>query len=170
MPILDLSMRGIRRKEKAITDEKIVKKILSKVAYITLALCKDNQPYLVSLSHGYDPNKNCIYFHCASEGKKIDYLKENNVVWGQAIIDKGYIQGSCDHLYATTQFKGKVTFITDFEEKKEALTNMVHKLDNNPDEVIYKQLTQQSITKISVGRIDIEYMSGKEAKDTVISL
>lgn len=163
-------MRGIRRKEKAITDEKIMKKILSKVAYITLALCKDNQPYLVSLSHGYDPNKNCIYFHCASEGKKIDYLKENNVVWGQAIIDKGYIQGSCDHLYATTQFKGKVTFITDFEEKKEALTNMVHKLDNKPDEVIYKQLTQQSITKISVGRIDIEYMSGKEAKEAVISL
>ncbi len=163
-------MRGIRRKEKAITDEKIMKKILSEVAYITLALCKDNQPYLVSLSHGYDPNKNCIYFHCASEGKKIDYLKENNVVWGQAIIDKGYIQGSCDHLYATTQFKGKVTFITDFEEKKEALTNMVHKLDNKPDEVIYKQLTQQSITKISVGRIDIEYMSGKEAKEAVISL
>lgn len=163
-------MRGIRRKEKAITDEKIMKKILSEVAYITLALCKDNQPYLVSLSHGYDPDKNCIYFHCASEGKKIDYLTENDVVWGQAIIDKGYIQGSCDHLYATTQFKGKVTFITDFEEKKEALTNMVHKLDNKPDEVIYKQLTQQSITKISVGRIDIEYMSGKEAKDAVISL
>jgi len=163
-------MRGIRRKEKAITDEKIMKKILSEVAYVTIALCKDNQPYLVSLSHGYDLDKNCIYFHCASEGKKIDYLKENNVVWGQAIIDKGYIQGSCDHLYATTQFKGKVTFITDFDEKKEALTNMVHKLDNKPDEVIYKQLTQQSITKISVGRIDIEYMSGKEAKDAVISL
>jgi nitroimidazol reductase NimA-like FMN-containing flavoprotein (pyridoxamine 5'-phosphate oxidase superfamily) len=163
-------MRGIRRKEKAITDENIMKKILSDVAYVTIALCKDNQPYLVSLSHGYDPDKNCIYFHCASEGKKIDYLKENNVVWGQAIIDKGYIQGSCDHLYATTQFKGKVTFINDFEEKKEVLTNMVHKLDKNPDEVIYKQLTQQSITKISVGRIDIEYMSGKEAKDAVISL
>ncbi|MHA1203045.1 MAG: pyridoxamine 5'-phosphate oxidase family protein [Candidatus Heimdallarchaeaceae archaeon] len=147
-----------------------MKKILSEVAYVTIALCKDNQPYLVSLSHGYDPDRNCIYFHCASEGKKIDYLKENNVVWGQAIIDKGYIQGSCDHLYATTQFKGKVTFITDFDEKKEALTNMVHKLDKNPDVVIYKQLTQQSITKISVGRIDIEYMSGKEAKEAVISL
>lgn len=163
-------MRDIRRKEKAITDERIMKKILSEVAYITIALCKDNQPYLVSLSHGYDPNRNCIYFHSASEGKKIDYLKENNVVWGQAIIDKGYIQGSCDHLYATTQFKGKVTFIDDFEEKKEALTNMVHKLDENPDVLIEKQLTQQSITKITIGRIDIEYMSGKEAKEAVISL
>ncbi|MHA1690244.1 MAG: pyridoxamine 5'-phosphate oxidase family protein [Candidatus Heimdallarchaeaceae archaeon] len=163
-------MRGIRRKEKAITDETTMKKILSEVAYVTIALCKDNQPYLVSLSHGYDSDKNCIYFHCASEGKKIDYLKENNVVWGQAIIDKGYVQGACDHLYATTQFKGKVTFIDDFEEKKEALTNMVHKLDKNPDAVIYKQLTQQSVTKITVGRIDIDYLSGKEANDVVISL
>ena len=163
-------MRGIRRKEKAITDEKIMKKILSEVAYVTIALCKDNQPYLVSLSHGYDPDRNCIYFHCASEGKKIDYLKENNVVWGQAIIDKGYIQGSCDHLYATTQFKGKVTFVNDFEEKKEILINMVHKLDDNPDVLIEKQLTQQSISKITIGRIDIEYMSGKEAKEALISL
>ena len=163
-------MRGIRRKEKAITDEKIMKKILLEVAYITIALCKDNQPYLVSLSHGYDPDKNCIYFHCASEGKKINYLKENDVVWGQAIVDKGYIQGACDHLYTTTQFKGKVTFVNDFEEKKEALTNMVHKLDRNPDILIEKQLSQQSITKIAIGRIDIEYMSGKEAKEAVISL
>ncbi len=163
-------MRGIRRKEKAITDEKIMKKILAEVAYITVALCRDNQPYLVSLSHGYDPDKNCIYFHCASEGKKMDYLKENNVIWGQAIVDKGYIQGACDHLYATTQFKGKVTFIEDFEEKKEALTNMVNKLDDAPDVLIEKQLTQQSITKITIGRIDIEYMSGKEAKEAVISL
>ncbi|MHA1347495.1 MAG: pyridoxamine 5'-phosphate oxidase family protein [Candidatus Heimdallarchaeaceae archaeon] len=163
-------MRGIRRKEKAIIDETTMKKILSEVAYVTIALCKDNQPYLVSLSHGYDSDKNCIYFHCASEGKKIDYLKENNVVWGQAIIDKGYVQGACDHLYATTQFKGKATFIDDFEEKKEALTNMVHKLDKNPDAVIYKQLTQQSVTKITVGRIDIDYLSGKEANDVVISL
>jgi len=163
-------MRGIRRKEKAITDKKILKKILTEVAYITVALCRDNQPYLVSLSHGYDPDKNCIYFHCASEGKKMDYLKENNVVWGQAIVDKGYIQGACDHLYATTQFKGKVIFVKDYEEKKEALTNMVHKLDYAPDVLIEKQLTQQSIAKITIGRIDIEYMSGKEAKEAVISL
>jgi len=26
--------------------------------------------------------KNVIYFHCAKKGKKIDILKENNVVWG----------------------------------------------------------------------------------------
>ena len=163
-------MKGIRRKEKAIEDVAEMKEIIRTAQYVTVALCKDNEPYLVSLSHGYDPNKNCVYFHCASEGKKMDILKKNNVVWGQALIDKGYIQGKCDHLYATVQFKGTVVFIDDFEKKKEALLNMVHKLDDNPDDVAEKQLTEKSITRITIGRIDIEYMSGKEATQSVISM
>ena len=163
-------MKGIRRKEKAIESVDEMKEIIRQVQYVTIALCKDNEPYLVSLSHGYDPNKNCIYFHCAREGKKIDVLKENNVVWGQALIDKGYIQGKCDHLYATVQFKGTVVFIDDFEEKKEALLNMIHKLDDNPDDVAEEQLTEKSITRIMIGRIDIDYLSGKEATQSVISM
>ncbi len=159
-------------KKKAIEDVAELKEIIRTAQYVTVALCKDNEPYLVSLSHGYDPNKNCVYFHCASEGKKMDILKENNVVWGQALIDKGYIQGKCDHLYATVQFKGTVVFIDDFEEKKEALLNMVHKLDDNPDDVAEKQLTEKSIARVTIGRIDIEYeyLSGKEATQSVISM
>jgi nitroimidazol reductase NimA-like FMN-containing flavoprotein (pyridoxamine 5'-phosphate oxidase superfamily) len=163
-------MKGIRRKEKAIEDVAEQKEIIRSAQYVTVALCKDNEPYLVSLSHGYDPDKNCIYFHCASEGKKMDILKENKVVWGQALIDKGYIQGKCDHLYATVQFKGTVVFIDDFEEKKEALLNMIHKLDDSPDDVAEKQLTEKSITRVTIGRIDIEYLSGKEATQSVISM
>ncbi|MHA1125753.1 MAG: pyridoxamine 5'-phosphate oxidase family protein [Candidatus Heimdallarchaeota archaeon] len=163
-------MKGIRRKEKVIESVDEMKEIIRQVQYVTVALCKNNEPYLVSLSHGYDPNKNCIYFHCAREGKKIDILKENNVVWGQALIDKEYIQGKCDHLYATVQFKGTVVFIDDFEEKKEALLNMIHKLDDNPDDVAEKQLTEKSITRIMIGRIDIDYLSGKEATQSVISM
>lgn len=159
----------MRRKEKAITDIDEMKKIITQAEHVTFALCKDNEPYLVTVSHGYNPAKNCIYFHCATTGKKIDILKENNVVWGQALIDKGYVQGSCDHLYATTQFRGTVTFVDDFEEKKEALLSMVHKLDDKPQEVADKQLTEKSITRVTIGRIDINYLSGKEAKKTVIS-
>ncbi|NPD87404.1 MAG: hypothetical protein HGN29_01690 [Asgard group archaeon] len=162
-------MRGIRRKEKAITDINLMKKILQISKHITIAMCKENNPYLVTLSHGYDPDQHCLFFHCASEGKKIDILKENNIVWGQALIDKGYIQGSCDHLYATVQFRGKVGFLTDFDEKKQVLVNMIKKLDDNPEEVIEKQLTEKSINRVNIGRIDIEFMSGKEAKEAVIT-
>ncbi len=163
-------MRNIRRKEKAITDINEMKRILQTAQYVTIALCKDNFPYLVTLSHGYDSEQNVIYFHCASEGKKIDILSSNNVVWGQALVDKGYAQGACDHLYATTQFKGKVTFIKDPAEKRQALTNMIYKLDNNPQELINKQLTEKAIGRVTIGRIDIEFLSGKKADKVVISL
>ena len=163
-------MKGIRRKEKAITDENELKSIILQAEHVTFAMCKDNEPYLVTVSHGYDQEKNCLYFHCAKEGKKIDILHENNLVWGQAMIDKGYAQGQCDHLYATTQFKGRVVFVTDFDEKKQALLNMIFKLDNNPNDVISKQITNKSITNITIGRIDIEHLSGKQAKEVIISM
>lgn len=163
-------MRGIRRKEKAIIDVNEMKEILQKAQYITIAMCQDNQPYLVTLSHGYDPEQNAFFFHCASEGKKIDILTSNNVVWGQALVDEGYVQGACDHLYATTQFRGKVTFIQEPEEKRRALMNMIHKLDANPLAIIEKQLTEKSIARITIGRIDIEYMSGKKQKTVQITL
>ncbi len=165
-----VEMKGIRRKEKAIEDQNEMKDVIKKANHITIAMCKSNVPYLVTLSHGYDPDQNCIFFHCAKEGKKIDYLNENNIVWGQALIDKGYVQGDCDHLYITTQFKGKVSFIEDFEKKKQALINMIHKIDDNPKQVIDKQISEKSISRVGIGRIDIEYMSGKKAKDVIINL
>ena len=163
-------MKGIRRKEKAIENADEMKAIIAQAKHVTFAMCKDNEPYLVTVSHGYNKEKNCIYFHCAREGKKIDILNENNIVWGQAILDQGYVQGKCDHLYATTQFRGKVTFVDDFDEKKEALIEMVYKLDDNPKEVISKQITEKSVTRVMIGRIDIEYMSGKQAKNVIISM
>jgi len=162
-------MRDIRRKEKAIENIDEIKNIIQTAQYITLAMCKNNHPYLVTLSHGYDQEKNEIYFHCASKGKKMDILSTNNTVWGQALIDMGYVQGACDHLYRTAQFKGKVSFIKDPKEKRHALTNMINKLDKNPQVVIEKQLTEKSIKRVTMGRIKIDYMSGKESKKVVIS-
>ena len=158
------SMREIRRKEKAITDEAEMKTILQEAKYVTLAMCSNNEPYLVTLSHGYDPEQNCIYIHCAREGKKMDVWKENNVVWGQALRDEGYVQGRCNHLYVTTQFKGKITILENFEEKKEALITMINCLEEEPEKVIEKQVTERAVTNVIIGRIDIEYMSGKRAK------
>lgn len=163
-------MKTIRRKEKEIRDKNEVLSILEQAQYITIAMSRDNEPYLVTLSHGYDREQNCIYFHCAKEGKKAAILNENNKVWGQALIDKGYVQGACDHLYATTHFMGKVNFVESFEEKRHALKIMVTALDDNPASLIEKQLTKKSIADVNIGRIDIEYMTGKKSEEVIISL
>jgi len=162
-------MRGIRRKDKAVTDIREMREILRTAQYVTLAMCLNDEPYLVSLSHGYDEERNCIYFHCAKEGKKIDILKANNLVWGQALVDHGYVQGACDHLYATTQFRGRVTFAEDIEEKEHALRLMIESLDDNPEEIIEKQLAPESIQRAKIGRIDIDHLSGKKASKIIIS-
>ncbi len=163
-------MRDIRRKEKAIKDKEEMIKILQEAKYVTIAMCNDKEPYLVTLNHGYDSEKLAIYFHCAHEGKKIDILTSNNVVWGQALLDMGYVSGKCDHLYATTQFRGTVTFIDDIEEKRHALITMIKQLEPEPEKVIKKQITKKSLKKVNIGRIDIDYLSGKKAERVVVSL
>lgn len=162
-------MKDIRRKEKAITNKEDLYKILKNTNYITIALCKDNTPYLVSLSHGFDEQKNCIYFHCASEGKKIDYLESNPIVWGQVILDQGYIEGECDHKYASVQFKGSVIFITDFNEKVHALTVMTKQIDKNFKSTIEKHFKKHSIEKVHMGKINIDYLSGKKHKEAILN-
>ncbi len=157
-------VREIRRKEKAITERNEMIEILESVQYVTIAMCTDNMPYLVTLSHGYDREHNCIYFHCAKEGKKIDILNSNSVVWGQALLDKGYVQGDCDHIFATVQFKGRVTFIDDLVEKKHALRVMIECLEDNPSEVIAAKTEDKSVQQVCIGRIDIEYLSGKKTE------
>lgn len=166
----DDPLESIRRKEKAITEREEILRIIEQAKFVTIAMCRGSEPYLVTLSHGLDRDRSCIYFHCAAEGKKIDILKDNNLVWGQALIDEGYVQGACDHLYATAQFKGRVTFVEDYDEKKQALNVMVKALEDDPTIVIEEQIIRDSITKVSIGRIDIEDISGKKAEEVVISL
>ncbi|MBD3157535.1 MAG: flavin-nucleotide-binding protein [Candidatus Lokiarchaeota archaeon] len=162
--------RQMRRKDKQMENKQEIQEILLKTKYVTIGMCRDNEPYLVTLSHGYDRDKNCIYFHCASEGKKIDYLNSNPIVWGQALIDKGYVKGACDHLYVTVHFRGEVHFLDSIEEKDKALRVMIRQLDDNPKKIMSEQLKEESIRNVTIGRIDIEYISGKAAEEVIISL
>jgi nitroimidazol reductase NimA-like FMN-containing flavoprotein (pyridoxamine 5'-phosphate oxidase superfamily) len=163
-------MHKLRRMDKAIAEPSALKAILQEAKFITLALSLNDEPYLVTLSHGFDEEKNCIYFHCAKEGRKIDIMKANPRVWGQALVDGGYQQGSCDHLYRTAQFHGNVSFVEDVSEKKHALEVLIRHLDENPDAVIVKQITATSLDRVLVGRVDIDFLSGKKADKIIVQL
>jgi nitroimidazol reductase NimA-like FMN-containing flavoprotein (pyridoxamine 5'-phosphate oxidase superfamily) len=163
-------MHQMRRTDKIIIDEAELKSILREANHISVAMSLNDEPYLVTLSHGYDEDRDCLYFHCAREGKKIDILRANPRIWGQALIDGGYKQGSCDHLYRTTQFHGRVTFIDDQGEKEHALRIMIQHLDENPEKIIAEQITSHSTDRIFIGRIDIDYMSGKKADKIIVQL
>jgi uncharacterized protein len=149
----------VRRKDREITDVVALKQILKTTNYITIALCKDNEPYLVSLSHGYDEAKNCLYFHCAPEGRKIEYIKANNRVWGQAMLDYG-VTDDCDYAYTSVQFQGTIQLIDNLTEKTHAMEILVRQLSKDPETKLAK-ITPEKLTKTAMGKINITYLSGK---------
>ena len=157
----------VRRKDLEITDQTSLKKVMKTAKYVTIAMCKDNQPYLVSLSQGYDEEHNCVYFHSFPEGKKISYLRSNNTVWGQAVIDNGYVYGQCDHLYASVHFGGKVTLLENLEEKRQAIICMMRHLEKDPEPQILR-INLEKLEKTIIGRIDIEIMTGVKSKKVII--
>jgi nitroimidazol reductase NimA-like FMN-containing flavoprotein (pyridoxamine 5'-phosphate oxidase superfamily) len=40
-----------------------------------VAVCADNEPYLVNLNHGYDRANPCLYFHCVKEAEDTHYRR-----------------------------------------------------------------------------------------------
>jgi nitroimidazol reductase NimA-like FMN-containing flavoprotein (pyridoxamine 5'-phosphate oxidase superfamily) len=161
---------ALRRKEKEITDMAEMKAVLAAAKYVTVAMCRGGEPYLVTLSHGYDEQRNALYFHCARQGKKIEILAVNDRVWGQALLDRGYADGRCDHLFTSVQFRGRVSFVEDEAEKRHALEVMIRRLESDPGQVMADQVNDASVARVHIGRIDLDYLSGKRSEKPLASL
>jgi hypothetical protein len=119
-----------------------------------------DEPYLVSLSHGYDETRSCLYFHCADEGKKLVYLKSNSKVWGQAVLDYG-VTDECDYAYKSVHFKGTMSLISDLAEKQHAMEVLVRQLSATPEEKLAK-IKPEKLARTTMGKINITYMTGKQ--------
>lgn len=149
----------VLRKDREVTDSVAMREVLKTAKYVTVALCMDDQPYL-TLSHGYDEKRNCLYFHCASQGKKLVYARANNNVWGQAVQDYGVVD-ECDYAYTSVHFQGKLFIVNDPEEKQHAMEVMVRQVSPNPEAKLAK-IKPEKLATTTMGRIDIEAMTGKQ--------
>jgi nitroimidazol reductase NimA-like FMN-containing flavoprotein (pyridoxamine 5'-phosphate oxidase superfamily) len=157
----------VRRKDREITNPDELHSVLKSTNYVTIALCRDNEPYLVSLSHGYDEARSCLYFHCAPEGKKLVYAQANDRVWGQAMLDYG-VTDECDYAYSSVHFSGRMFQIGDLTEKRHAMEVLVRQLSRNPEEKLAK-ITPEKLARTLMCRIDIDYMTGKKHQNPKVN-
>ncbi len=155
----------IRRADKAITDPAKLRRVLREAKHITLAMCRGDKPYLVSLNHAYDAERDCIYVHSAPEGKKLDILRVNPNVWGQAVIDHGFYGGAddCRQNYVSAMFEGTFSFVEDPAEKLHAFVATNEGL-GAPSAGLQKVL-DANLTKATVGRITITNITGKKSRE-----
>jgi nitroimidazol reductase NimA-like FMN-containing flavoprotein (pyridoxamine 5'-phosphate oxidase superfamily) len=143
----------MRRKEKEITDTKIIGDILASAEVCRLAMVDDGEPYIVPLNYGY--RDNALYVHSAPEGRKIDILKRGGKVCFEVESASAIVRHAepC-HWGAKARSLigyGSVEIITDLEEKKRGLdVIMAHYGKAGPNAYDEKQLRAVVILRISI--------------------
>lgn len=153
----------MRNKDKEITKKSELVKILKNGKYAVIAMCRKNEPYVVTLNYGYDKKKNALYFHNALKGLKIDFIKRNPNVCATIIKDEGYVMGECSHKYKSVVMWGKIRLVEKMEEKKYAMKVLLNHLEENP-ELAAKGLFEDEKRFLNVGimRLGIKEMTGKK--------
>ena len=152
-----------RRSEKEITDKAELNRLLREGKYTVIGMAIDNEPYVVSLSYGYDEAEGCLYFHCAPVGEKIDYLKANPEVCATIVEDRGYVKGECKHVYSSLVIRGRVDILPSVEEKRHGLQILLKHLENDPDTMLKQYSSdEKSYDAVGVLRLKITSISGKK--------
>jgi hypothetical protein len=151
-----------RHPDKAITDPTEITRIVAGQKFLTLALCAENRPYLVTLSHAFDAERSCFYFHCSPVGRKIDLIRANPLVCGQVLEDCGYVASECEHRYRTVQFDGKAELVADPDEKLRALRLLIDRLEPEPEPAKARLLKPERLGGVAVMRVTVTGWSGKK--------
>jgi nitroimidazol reductase NimA-like FMN-containing flavoprotein (pyridoxamine 5'-phosphate oxidase superfamily) len=158
------SYLNMRRKENEIKDFEEIVEIIQKAEVCRLGLAVDNTPYVVPVNYGYDPKDNCLYIHCAKQGRKLDMIKQNNTVCFEMDVDaeiRDRDKPACNwnSTYRSVIGYGKAFLIDDFEQKKKALDILMkHYCDRESFE--YKK---ETIEKVGIIKITITELSGKKS-------
>lgn len=149
----------MRRKDKAIIDRGELEEIIDKAAVCRIAYVRGGVPYIVPVNFGYEDN--CLYFHSATEGHKIDSLKINNQVCFEMETDVELIEASVACQW-TTKYRsvighGRVAFIKEIEAKRKALAIITRHYRCGQD------YSAAGLEKVIVVKLEIDTLTGKKS-------
>ncbi|MGN0813813.1 MAG: pyridoxamine 5'-phosphate oxidase family protein [Candidatus Coproplasma sp.] len=70
----------MRKSQREVKDLERIIKIIDRCTTLRLGLYGEDYPYVVPLSYGYkiENGKPVFYFHCATEGKKLNLIERDN--------------------------------------------------------------------------------------------
>lgn len=124
----------MRRADRRIADPLEIDRILRTGRYVTVGLARDGEPYVVTLSYGFDDVARRLYFHVAHDGMKLDIIAENPRACATVVIDGGYTTGECEHPFESIVLRGTMRVVEDADEKLLAIHTLVNQLEDEPAE------------------------------------
>ena len=139
-----------------------MEKLLQEETTGYLGLCADGEPYVVPLNHAYVDGK--ILVHCATTGKKLDYIRANPqvcyTVGRQSGVVRRHAEGKPCHMDSDSVIcYGTARIVEDLEERKAVLDAFY--LHYRPDA---KGLALESVAKCCAIEIQITEMTGRRER------
>ncbi|MBY9015275.1 MAG: pyridoxamine 5'-phosphate oxidase family protein [Candidatus Lokiarchaeota archaeon] len=155
----------MQKKDREILDKEILSEIMKNGKFSTISMCRNDEPYIVTLSYGFDETSNCLYFHSAQKGLKLEYLKENQKVCGTIIEDLGYVKSTCSHKYRSIVFWGDMTIVENLDEKKHAFDTLLKHLEDNPSKLKKRFFkSEESYKNTCLLKLNISLITGKASE------
>lgn len=148
----------MRRRDREITDHDKLRSIIKKAIVCHLGLADGGEPYVVPVNYGYE--NDCIYFHSAASGHKIDLLKKNQRVCFEIEADVEILRtekNKCQVNYRSVIGRGTAIFLETAEEKTRAIRAIMRQSAG------FEYDIPSYLDKTAVIRIDIESLTGKQA-------
>jgi nitroimidazol reductase NimA-like FMN-containing flavoprotein (pyridoxamine 5'-phosphate oxidase superfamily) len=119
-----------------------------------------NEGYGIPLNYAYDGNN--LYFHCAKEGSKLDYLRNNPKVSFCVVGETKVMPSQFGTLYESVIVSGYTSEV-EGTEKNEALKQLIEKYSGNFIKE-GKEYIEKLIEKVTVIKLTIESLNGKARK------
>ena len=153
--------RQMRRVGQKLSDEECIDILINEPRGVLAILGDEDYPYAVPISHVYIDGK--IYFHGAKTGHKNDAVKKNSKV-SYCVVDRGIKErGSWWYTFKSVIVFGKITTLSDEEEKIDKLTHLGNKFFPTPEET--EDEINRLLDRTEVFEITIEHMSGKVVRE-----
>ena len=133
---IDRNLVKLLLSDKEIKDKKAIESIIQRAIVCRVAFSENDVPYVVPVNFGYEDD--CLYFHSAPEGKKIEMIKQNNNVCFELDIDHEVVKSEspCNWgmKYRSVIGFGRAFFVDDLEEKRRSLGIIVEHYSGNSSE------------------------------------
>lgn len=157
----NLVFRPLRKSHAALSEE-ATKAVLKNSEYgIFGTIGEHGYPHTVPINYVY--MNDCIYFHCAKEGHKIDNIEKNNKVSFTAVGYHKVLADKFDSEYESAIIFGRAIEVYD-QEKEAALLEMIHKYSP-----AYLKAGQEYIDRaknhIKIIKIEVDHLAGKFYRD-----
>lgn len=152
----------MRRADKKISDRRQIDEIIRGSLVCRVAMAKDNAPYVVPMSFGYDGA--AIYLHTAPNGKKIECFEANPQVcfeFERNVELRRDPQVACKWTFSFESVIGYGTIneLVEPAQKEHALNEIMRQYSGKT-----WSFEDASVAKVRIWKIAITSMTGKQSK------